>query len=324
MNKTNRTRALGYIQGLVSCIGRANCVKLAQHVGVSHDRLTKLLNTTNIDWTSVLTSVMFRIFGSIVGGYLIIDETTIDKSYAKIIEGCNWIWSSKGSRFVFGYHVTLLLWSSDSITIPLALKVYKKSNMKKDQITSIDIALELLMYAKNVLKIKPDWVFMDGYYSADKVLKMLHDWEWSYVMRVKKNRVLNGTKISKLHLNPYWEEIGNLKCKLTVRIIRHGKRYFITNDITTDKKVIYALYGERWSIEEVFRVLHAELGLDECESRSRNAQMTHFNLVLIAYGLLQSEKTRTECGTHYSIINKYRMESSFTVSSSYAGLFEGA
>src|SRR3989344_4082310 len=184
MNETSKARALGYIQGLVLCIGRADCTNLVKRVGGSHDRFTKLLNTTGVDWATILMRVMFRIFGSIEGGYLIIDETTINKSFAKIIEGCSWIWSSKESRHVFGYHVTLLLWSNGALTIPLILRVYQKVAEKKDQITAIDIAVELLVYAKNVLKIKPDWVLMDGFYSADKVLKCLHAWEWTYVMRV--------------------------------------------------------------------------------------------------------------------------------------------
>jgi putative transposase len=305
MSESNKSRALGYIQGLLTRIGRANCTNLVKRVGGSHDRFTKLLNTSGIDWMSVLMSVMFRTFGSIKGGYLIIDETTINKSFAKIIEGCNWIWSSRDSGYVFGYHVTLLLWSNGTLTIPLAIRVYQKAEEKKNQITGIDIAVELLTYAKTVLKIKPDWVLMDGFYSADKILKCLHGWEWKYVMRVKKNRVLDGKQISTLHRNPYWQEIGVLSCKLRVRIIRHGKRYFVSNDFDSEKKEIVDRYGDRWKIEEVFRVLYSELGIDECESRSLDAQIAHFYLSLIGYGVLESEKTRTEYATHYSLIRTY-------------------
>jgi hypothetical protein len=196
MGNTSSTRALGYIQGLLIRLGRANCTNLVKRVGGSHDRFTKLLNTTGIEWGSILIRIMFRIFGSIEGGYLIIDETTIDKSCAKV---------------------------------------------------------------------------MDGFYSADKILKLLHEWNWQYSMRVKKNRVLGGQKISTIYHNPYWEQTGTLSCKLYVKIIRHGKRYFVTNDFITEKKQIVDGYGKRWKIEEVFRVLHSELGLDECESRSRSA-----------------------------------------------------
>ena len=324
MSETSTARALGYIQGLVLRIGRANCTNLVKRVGGSHDRFTKLLNTAGIDWATILMRAMFRIFGSIEGGYLIVDETTINKSFAKIIEGCSWVWSSKEGRHVFGYHVTLLLWSNGLRTIPLAIRVYQKATEKKNQITSIDLAIELLDYAKNTLEIKPALVLMDGFYSADKVLKCLHGWEWKYVMRVKKNRALNGTKISAIYRHPYWETSGVLSCSLAVRIIRHGKRYFVTNDLTTDKKTILERYGDRWNIEEVFRVLHSELGLDECESRSRSAQTAHFYLALIGYGVLESEKTRTEYATHYSLIEKCRGETSFVILSSWTGLFTGA
>lgn len=299
-------------------------MQLARVVQSPHDSLTKLLNTTSIDWAYLLLRVMFRIFGTIEGGHLIIDETTIDKSFARVIEGCSWIWSSRDTRYVFGYHVTLLLWTNGTLTIPLAFTVYQKAKEKTHQITSIDIAVTLLGYAKNVLKMKPEYVLMDGFYSADKVLKCLHEWEWKYVMRVKKNRVLDGKQIQVLRRNPYWEASGMLACKLQARIIREGKRYLITNDFTAPKKRIHDLYGIRWKIEEVFRVLHSELGIDECESRSKRSQMAHFSLVLIGFGLLESERTRTERSTHYSLMLEYRLKPSFVHLASLATAFEGA
>ena len=308
MGNTDTTRALGYIQGLLLRIGRANCTNLARCVGGSHDRLTKLLNTTSIVWSTVVIGVMSRLFGTMEGGYLIIDETTIDKSYAKVIEGCRWIWSNKDNQYVFGYHVTLLLWRNDVITIPLALRVYQKAATKEEQVTAIDLALDLLEYARNTLKIQPDYVLMDGFYSADKILKRLHEWNWLYVMRVKNNRLLNETQIKKLHKNPYWEETGVLSCKLTVRIVRDEKRYFITNDMNGSRQDVVDLYGKRWKIEEVFRVLHSELGLDQCESRSSDAQLAHFYLTLITFALLESEQTRTEYLTHYAIIREVRLQ----------------
>ena len=323
MNNTTKTRALGYIQGLLLRIGRANCTNLAKCCDNSHDSFTKLLNTT-IDCGSIVATIMFRIFGSIEGGNLIIDETTINKSFSKIIEGCSWIWSNRDSKYVFGYHITLMLWSDGTLTVPLALRVYKKSTDKKTQVTAIDHCVELLRYARYTLKIKPDWILMDGFYSADKVLGLLHDWKWRYLMRVKKNRILNGTKIKDVHRNPYWEETGTLKCGLRVRIIRHGKRYFITNEFKLEKKRVYDKYVDRWTIEEVFRVLHSELGLDECESRSRSAQMIHFHLSLVAYGVLECEKTRSEHTTHYRLVEKCRLNPSFVEKLDIARVLEGA
>ena len=76
---------------------------------------------------------------------------------------------------MFEYHITLLLWSNGYIAIPLALRVYQKSDTKKDQVTAVDLAMELLKYAKNTLQLRPEYVLMDGFYTADKMLKLLHE-----------------------------------------------------------------------------------------------------------------------------------------------------
>lgn len=303
--------ARAYVTGLLVRVHNANCVRLAASVGVSHDHLSRVLKTSDGRVFSHVSTLILKTLGNFSSGSLVIDDTTISKLFARIIEGCSWLWSSNDERVVFGYQVVVLLWSNGTISIPLAWEFYKKIEDKKNQRTKIDIAVDLLAYAKNVLHCSPEIVLFDSFYSAENVLKRCEEYGWKYVTKVKSNRTLNGKQVKRHHPNPYWEETGILSCRVRARIIRHGKRYFLTNDFESTKQDIIDYYDSRWVIEEMFRVLHSRLGLDECESRSKTAQTNHLAFAMAAYVLLASEETRSENQTHYTIHDKCLLDSDY-------------
>lgn len=145
-----------YIKGLLTVSERANCVALARVLdGESyHDRLSRILNNTKLEWQTLLHSLVLRIIGKLNDGYLIIDDTVIDKSFAKVIDNLAWIFCSKKNKQVFGLNIVVLAWSDGTVTIPLGFKIWKKDSKK----TKLDLALELLSYAKNFLKLSPKYV----------------------------------------------------------------------------------------------------------------------------------------------------------------------
>jgi len=283
-----------YLVGLLRVAHNANCVRLATITNISHDGLSRVLKSAVSKSLLQVTRTLFKTLEKISVGYLIIDDTTINKEYARVIELCHWLWSTNGSRYIFGYNLVVLMWSNGVITIPLTWSFYKKELDKKDQVTKIDLALELLEYAKKDLCVATTEIMFDSFYSAQSILKRCEEYGWHYYTKVKSNRTLNGKQAKKHQRNPYWEEIGMLSCKLKARVIRHGRRYFLTNDFEKSKTEVIASYDARWKIEEVFRMLHAELGLDECASHSFVAQSTHTLLAMTAYTILASQKTGSE------------------------------
>ena len=297
--------ALGYLRGLLSCIARANCVRIAERAGYSHDSLTRMLSEKAIDAEAWIRTFVTTTYLSSRIGSIIIDDTAINKEFAKVIEGCSWVWSSAKEKTLFGYNLVVLCWSDGDTVVPIAWKRYNT----EDEKTKIDLAVELLEYVQKRLNYKPQYILFDAFYSADKVIKRCEEYGWKYLGRVKKNRKLNGTQVRKLHRHPRWSEVGILTSKSRARIVRECKRYFITNEFDLPRKQVVDLYTERWPIEEVFRVLHSELGLDECESRSLIAQTNHFALCMLAFHVLESEKTRTET-TWYAVRHSFKLDAS--------------
>ena len=313
MTSSFAARARAYVTGLLVRVHNANCVRLAESIGVSHDLLSRVLKQNKECVSTFVSAFILKTLGKISGGSLIIDDTTITKHFAKIIEGCGWLWSSNDQRIVFGYQIVVLLWSNTHLSIPLRWEFYKKESKHIHQRTKVDIAVDLLAYAKDTLHLSPEKVLFDSFYSAERVLLRCEEYGWQYVTKVKSNRKLNGRQAKKHHRNPYWQEAGVLSCGLKARIIRHGKRYFLTNDFASEKTTIISLYDSRWIIEEMFRVLHSRLGLDECESRSKTAQSNHAALVMSAYVLLASEETRSESDTYYTVHDTCLADTDFAV-----------
>lgn len=57
--------------------------------------------------------------------------------------------------------------------IPLALRLWQKGGPSK-----YELALELLSYARNHLKCKPEYVLFDAWYPSKKLLKRVWDYGW--------------------------------------------------------------------------------------------------------------------------------------------------
>lgn len=190
--------ALGYLRGLLSRVARANCVRIAERAGMGHDGLTRMLSKTTIDAEAYIRTYLVSMFVRLNVGSIIIDDTALNKEFARKIEGCSWVWSSAKEKTIFGYNVVALCWSDGTRTIPLIWRWYEKETKE----TKIDLAVDMLEYAKKRLNIEPEYVLFDSFYAADKILKRCEEYGWKYLGRVKKNRLLNGTQIRHLHATP--------------------------------------------------------------------------------------------------------------------------
>jgi hypothetical protein len=90
------------------------------------------------------------------------------------------VWSSKRNKAVYGVSVVLLVWTDGQLRIPLGFRVWQKGGPSK-----FDLALELLSYARNRLKCKPQFVLFDSWYPSKALLKRIGDYGWYFVCRLK-------------------------------------------------------------------------------------------------------------------------------------------
>lgn len=294
-------RIFAYVKGLLSVAESATCTALARVLGNrSHDSLTRILNDSRLEWQTLLSSLVLRIVGKLSDGWLIIDDTVIPKRFAKVVENIAWVFSSKDKRSVLGLNIVVLCWSNGTLTLPLAFKVWGKDGRK----SKFDLALELLSYARNFLRLQPKYVVFDSWYASKDILRRINRYGWIFICQLKKNRLLNGVQLQAYHRHPYWMERGVIYGDLNVLIVRHGKKYFATNDLNTSKQDILSKYKTRWPIETMFRLLHGKLGVDECEARALKAQIAHITFCLMSFVLLAYVKQSTG-KTWYQLRREY-------------------
>jgi hypothetical protein len=65
------------------------------------------------------------------GGYLIVDDTVIEKPYARLLGEAAWVWSSKQRKVVFGVSVVLLVWTDGPVRLPLACRLWRQAGRSK-------------------------------------------------------------------------------------------------------------------------------------------------------------------------------------------------
>jgi putative transposase len=273
-----------YLTALLYYRTSASCVALADVLQtVSHDRLTSMLQA---DWSghTLLESAVGTLF---VGerGDLILDDTVIPKPFATVMEGLAWVFSSQERRPVLGCSLVLLVWTNGIVRVPLGIRLWRKGGPSK-----YALALELLSYARNRLRCRPEYVLFDAWYPSKAVLKRIRDYGWYFVCRLKKKRRFDGQPLRAYRRHPYWAEAGWLTGGLKVLVVRHGPKYYATNRLTLPSVEVRRLYRFRAQIEEVIRACKDQLGLSGCQARSERAQRHHIICCLVAFCVLERER----------------------------------
>jgi hypothetical protein len=240
-------------------------------------------------------------------GYLIIDETAVDKSFAAKIACLGWIFTHRKNKYIYGLHVVVVAWTNDTITIPLAWKIYDKQSGK----TKLDLAEELITYCLFTLRLRPKaWLF-DAFYASEHLLKYLIKHKQVFYSQLPKKRLLNHMPLFRWNSGrPYWQETGVIKGGIRVQVIKNRRKYYVTNAIGISRKEQLATYRLRWRIEEIFRFVKKELGFEKCQSSSLQGQNTHFGVCFLLYAYLQDIAEKNQM-TDYCIKEKATLDKDF-------------
>ena len=241
--------------------------------------LENYITSLNIDWSK---------------GWLMIDDTVIEKPFAKNIECVYWQYSSKNSDFIQGISLTVLLWSDGKQNIPIRFMVYEKNENGKVIKTKNEFALESLKYALE-LGIRPCKVCFDSKYASNNLLNLLNNNNLTYFSQLASNRTFNGKQLKMRRFQPYTEQ-GTLKgVGHKVNVTKHCNRYYVTN--MTEKRItsqqIVKEYRVRWKIEVLFRNLKQLCHLEECQSQRTITQRHYVYVCMQALMLLETQNKRS-------------------------------
>jgi hypothetical protein len=119
-------------------------------------------------------------------------------------------------------------------------------------------------------------------------MNLLDGWGWQYVMRLKSTRKFGDHSLRTTWPPRYGHARGELRgVEHPVLVVKDGRRYWGTNDLTLTPREVKAYSSHRQQIEETFRLLKQEFGWGSCSCRKQQAQWAHLHLGLYALVLTQ-------------------------------------
>lgn len=127
-----------YIDFLVGAQKSYSCLK-AEKVQpqadnpLAHDSITRLLHREEPDTGNLWHESKNQV--NLESGILVIDDSTLDRSYSQKIELVTKHWSGKHHRVVNGINLVTLLWTDGDRHIPCDYRIYDKA---KDGLTKND------------------------------------------------------------------------------------------------------------------------------------------------------------------------------------------
>jgi hypothetical protein len=215
-------------------------------------------------------------------GLLQLDDTTLDKPYARHIEPVSRHWSGKHHRVVQGINLITLLWSDgleSQKLIPCDFRLYDKPT---DGQSKNDHFCQMLRTAR-MRGFHPASVLFDGWYSSLKNLKLIDSFHWKFFTRLKDNRLVNpdgqgNVPISEVLIPPngrrvHLRGLGFIKVFRTVR--GDGEvQYWATNELEMNPKTRRHLAKKSWGIESYHRGLKQCCGVERAQVRNSRAVLT--------------------------------------------------
>lgn len=286
-----KCRDTQYIDFLIATPKAASCCEAARSQPAAsdpaaHDAYTRLLHRLEPD-----PEILYREAEPLVDkadGVLVLDDSTLDKFYAKAIEPVHRHWSGKHKAVVRGINLISLIWTNGDRIIPLDYRIYDKP---KDGLTKNDHFGELIAAAKR-RGFTPRAVLFDSWYSSLENLKRVRDCGWTFLTQLKVNRTvdLNRQGYQAVAEQPIAVEgtIVHLKGFGPIKVFKAVSRdgdveYWATNDLAMDELRRLELAERCWSVEEYHRALKQCCNVERCQARSARAQRNHIGMAIRAF-----------------------------------------
>jgi putative transposase len=270
----------------------------------AHDAFTRLLHRLEPDpdalWAESRRQIDRR------RGVLVLDDSTLDKPYARHMDLVTRHWSGKHRRTVEGINLLTLLWTDGHRHIPVDYRIYDKA---RDGKTKNDHFRDMLEVAYQ-REFEPECVLFDSWYASLENLKAVRSFGWRWLTRLKSDRHVNpdGTGNQAVELCAIDAEGTrvHLKGYGFVRVFRIAPTNGSTDDVahwaTGDEEMpestraTYARFS--WAIEHYHRGLKQYCAVERAQVRSARAQRNHIGLSIRAF--LRLERNRVATGMSWA------------------------
>jgi len=267
----------------------------AEENGPAHDAYTRLLYRIQADGHALWQEVQDCVQRD--SGILVIDDSTLDKPYARAMELVTRHWSGKHHAVVLGINLISLLWTDGEVHWPCDFRIYDKPH---DQLTKNDHFQAMLETAAQ-RGFQPELVAFDRYSGLDN-LKQVRRLGWHWLTQLKCNRQVDpdrsGNRAVSELLIARQGSVVHLKGYGFIQVFKiaapnGGMEYWATDDLSMTLWQLAQHAEKCWRIEDYHRGIKQFCGIERAQHRSAIAQRNHIGLALRAFLRLESHRIRT-------------------------------
>ena len=260
----------------------------------------------------------------VTDGLLAIDDTLAHKT-GEQIEAVDWFWDHSTHSYTLGHQLVSSQFVAKDFHVPIDSRLYQKEeDIGKEHFKSkLDLAIELIDQAAQA-RIPFTRVAGDSWYFCDKIIKHLSHLRKDWIFASKSNRTINInnrwiqlkdfvkelkpedfkqitiTKTNGKQLTVFafsktvhMRKVGRVKVVVSYlkKPLKGNPFFLVTNRKDWTIGTILSGYAQRWPIETFYRDAKQNLGLESCEMRRLKGIRRHWNLVFLAYTLLEFESS---------------------------------
>jgi hypothetical protein len=306
---TTPMRTLDYCQFLLSTQINYTLTYFADHVKTfSHDRINRYLRGEHLRPHLVCDNVKDDIVLSETG-YLLFDDTVLDKRYSSEIEGVRAQYSGNAKAVIKGISVVSCVYVNPELNRFWEID-YRIYDPDVDGKTKLQQACEMLSQARYVRQIPFRGVLMDSWYATKWVMLVIERMGKLYYCPLKCNRLLTesdqpGTyqRVDTLPWTPDEDQSGK---RVHLRDFPKGHRvslfrllrstprsepdvdFIVTNDRThPTSQVVHDVTDLRWKVEEFHRDTKQLTGIEACQCRAARIQRNHIGCAILVWNRLK-------------------------------------
>ena len=306
--KTQSITRLDYCQYLLSSQTNYTLTNYAEHVEtLSHDLVNRYLAEAKLTPRMIWEQSAMDLIQS-ENGYLIFDDTVIDKDHATQIESVRWQYSGNAHKVIRGIGLINCVYVNPELK-RFWLVDYRVFDPERDGFGKMDHVEDMLTNAHYQKSLKIRCVLMDTWYATSRLMLVIHDMGKLFYCPVRSNRLArdNPTNhyqpVKELHWSDEELKVGkairlrgmpkDFAMKMfRVAVSSHRTDYVVTNDrsqcCADDTREVCSM---RWYIEQFHREVKQVTGLERCQCRKLRIVRNHINCAIAVWVRLKQLAT---------------------------------
>ena len=272
--------------------------------GLEHDSVWRHLNSAKLPskviWERVSEDIAYS-----SNGYLLFDDSVLNKSGSKKIELARWQYSGTEHQTVMGIGVINCVYYNPELDRYWVIdtRIYQPDEDGKKKYEHLQYMMLKAIERGVVFKT----VLMDTWYAITRIMQWINEKGYKFVCPIRSNRQILDRFTEKEKPNYKavkdlpWDKIEQgtevklKQCSLKVYLFRlsvHSNRtdYIITNDktICTSEDATKAC-GFRWQIEQYHREVKQNTGIAKCQARNSKAQRKHIITAILSWIVMHAQ-----------------------------------